>query len=124
MTFLELLVVILSQGMMFRHRKKWPNSKKLLRAAKVLYFLFHIITKFFKHSDNKTELKYLYDTIKIVSNYISDYINKAHGRIYGLTPNEILNGNIPFKDNYQQDMIRARKNRFEQNRLIECCENK
>ena len=72
----------------------------------------------------KNELKNLQDTITYLSTSVPDYNNKPHGRLYGLTPNEVLNGNIPVKDNYQQDMIEARKNRLEQNRLIECCENK
>ena len=36
----------------------------------------------------------------------------------------VSDGNIPVKNNYQQDMIKARKNRLEQNRLIECCQSK
>jgi len=59
-----------------------------------------------------------------LSTSVPDYNNKLHGRLYGLTPNEVLNGNIPVKNNYQQDMIKTRKNRLKQNRLIECCENK
>ena len=65
----------------------------------------------------KNELKDLNDTFKYLSMSVPDYNNKPHGRLYGLTPNEVLNGNIPVKDNYQQDMIKARKNRLEQNRL-------
>jgi hypothetical protein len=72
----------------------------------------------------KNELKDLNDTFKYLSNSVPDYNNKPHGRLYGLTPNEVLNGNIPVKDNYQQDMIKARTNRLKHNRLIECCENK
>ncbi len=72
----------------------------------------------------KNELKDFEDTVTYLSTSVPDYNNKPHGRLYGLTPNEVLNGNVPVKDNYQQDMIEARKNRLEQNRLIECCENK
>ena len=72
----------------------------------------------------KNELKDFEDTVTYLSTYVPDYNNKPHGRLYGLTPNEVLNGIIPVKDNYQQDMIEARKNRLKQNRLIECCKNK
>ena len=72
----------------------------------------------------KKELKDFEDTVTYLLSSVPDYNNKPHGRLYGLTPNEVLNGIIPVKDNYQQDMIEARKNRLEQNRLIECCENK
>jgi putative transposase len=69
-------------------------------------------------------LKDFGDTVTYLLTSVPDYTNKPRGRLYGLTPNEVLNGNIPVKDNYQQDMIKARKNRLEQNRLIECCEKK
>ena len=72
----------------------------------------------------KKDLKDLNDTIRYLSNSVDDYNDNPHGKLYGLTPNEVLNGIIPVKDNYQQDMIKARKNRLKQNRLIECCENK
>ena len=72
----------------------------------------------------KKELKDLHETIKYLSTSVPDYNNKPHGRLYGLTPIEVLNGTTPVKDNYQQDMIEARKNRLEQNRLIECCQSK
>ena len=64
----------------------------------------------------------LNDTIRYLSNSVDDYNDKPHGKLYGLTPNEVLNGNIPVKDNFKQDMIKARKNRLKQNRLVECCE--
>jgi hypothetical protein len=72
----------------------------------------------------KKELKDFENTVTHLSTSVPDYNNKPHGRLNGLTPNEVLNGIIPVKDNYQQDMIKARKNRLKQNRLIECCENK
>ena len=72
----------------------------------------------------KRDLKDLNDTIRYLSTSIPDYNNKPHGKLFGFTPNEVLNGTIPVKDNYQQDMVKARKNRLKQNRLIECCENK
>ena len=36
--------------------KEIAKCKKLLRAAKALYFLFHTISSLFKHADNKDEL--------------------------------------------------------------------
>ena len=72
----------------------------------------------------KKELKDLQDTVTYLSTSVTDYNNKPHGRLYGLTPIEVLNGIVPVKDKCQQDMIKARKNRVNQNRLIECCENK
>ena len=60
----------------------------------------------------KKELKDFEDTVTYLSTSVPDYNNKPHGRLYGLTPYEVLNGNVPVKDKYQQDMIEARKNRL------------
>ena len=72
----------------------------------------------------KNELKDLQDTVTYLSTSVPDYNNKPHGRLYGLTPNEVLDGIVPDKKRFQQDMIKARLRRLEQNRLIECCESK
>ena len=72
----------------------------------------------------KEGIKDFEDTVTYLSTAVPDYNNKSHGRLCGLSPNEVLNKNIPVKDNYQQDTIEGRKNRLKQNRLIECCENK
>ena len=89
--------------------------------------MFPVLSKLYDWSGThlpSKELKDFDDTAMYLWTSVPDYNNKPHGRLYGFTPNEVLNGIIPVKDNYQQDMIEARKNRLEQNRLIECCENK
>jgi len=43
--------------------KEIAKCKKLLRAAKALYFLFHTITSLFKHADNKDEVLRLHKTV-------------------------------------------------------------
>jgi hypothetical protein len=43
--------------------KEIAKCKKLLRAAKALYFLFHTITSLFKYADNKDELLRLNKTV-------------------------------------------------------------
>ena len=72
----------------------------------------------------KKELKDLNDTFKYLSTSVPDYNNKPHDRLYGLTPNEVLNGNEPAKDNYQNDIAEARKKRLLQNQSKECCQSK
>ena len=72
----------------------------------------------------KNELKDLQDTVTYLSTSVPDYNNKPHGRLYGLTPIEVLNGNVPVKDNYKNDIAEARKKRLLQTQSIECCENK
>jgi hypothetical protein len=72
----------------------------------------------------KNELKDLNDTFKYLSMSVPDYNKKPHGRLFGLTPNEVLNGSEPAKDNYQNDIAEARKKRLLQNQSIECCLSK
>ncbi len=72
----------------------------------------------------KNELKDLNDTFKYLSMSVPDYNKKPHGSLYGLTPNEVLNGNEPAKDNYQNDIAEARKKRLLQNQSKECCQSK
>ena len=48
----------------------------------------------------KKDLKDINDTINYLSKSIDDYNNKPHGRLYGHTPIEILNGQNPDKDIY------------------------
>ena len=72
----------------------------------------------------KRDLKDLNDTIRYLSNSVDDYNDKPHGKLYGLTPYEVLNGNEPAKDNYQNDIAEARKKRLLQNQSIECCQSK
>ena len=72
----------------------------------------------------KKDLQDLNDTIRYLSNSVDDYNDKPHGKLYGLTPNEVLNGNEPAKDNYQNDIAEARKKRLLQNQSKECCQSK
>jgi transposase InsO family protein len=72
----------------------------------------------------KKELKDLHDTFNYLSMSVPDYNNKPHGRLYGLTPNEVLNGNDPAKDNWQNDIAEARKKRLLQNQSTACCQSK
>ena len=51
--------------------KEIAKCKKLLRAAKALYFLFHTISSLFKHADNKDEL------LKLNKSLILDTIEKT-----------------------------------------------
>ena len=49
----------------------------------------------------KKELKDFEDTVTYLLSSVPDHNNKPHGRLSGLIPNEVLNGNVPVKDNYQ-----------------------
>lgn len=70
----------------------------------------------------KKELQDFDETKALLTSTIPDYNNKPHGQLYGLTPNEVLQGDIPTKNNYRQDIIQSRKNRITQNQQASCCE--
>lgn len=72
----------------------------------------------------KKDLKDYTETKNYLSYSIVDYNNKPHGKLYGLTPIEVLNGEKPNKDIFKNDIANAKKNRLIQNQSIECCESK
>jgi len=43
---------------------------------------------------------------------IPDYNQKPHGALYGLTPTEVLNGERPSRDQFQDEKLKARKTRL------------
>ena len=53
----------------------------------------------------------------------SEVLGRQWDWIMHLTPYEVLNGNNPAKDNYQNDIAEARKARLFQNQSIECCQS-
>jgi len=53
---------------------------------------------------------------------VADYNNKPHGSIYGFTPNEVVNGEIPDNSVYQNSKIEAKKQRLLLNQITKCCE--
>ncbi len=69
----------------------------------------------------KNNLKNLDELQKCLASSVPNYNNKPHGRIYGFTPNEVLDGAIPTTDVYSIQKLEARKLRNEQNKLILCC---
>jgi hypothetical protein len=93
------------------------------------FFIHFVQLQYLPHQLNpsyylfKNELKDLNDTFKYLSMSVPDYNKKPHGRLFGLTPNEVLNGSEPAKDNYQNDIAEARKKRLLQNQSIECCQS-
>jgi len=104
-----------------------PNINQLIAQKDIIQYnsMVESVNKHVKYYYLfKKELKAFEDTVTYLLSSVPDYNNKPHGRLHGLNPNEALNGIIPVKDKYQQDMIKARKKRLKQNRLIECCENK
>lgn len=67
----------------------------------------------------KKILKDFAETINYLSHSIVDYNSKPHGKLYGLTPAEVLNGQKPNKETFRKDIAKARKNRLIQNQSIE-----
>jgi len=72
----------------------------------------------------KKDLKDYNETANYLKQSIPDYNNKPHGRLYGLAPFEVLEGEVPSKDKFKIDKENARKERLKQNMKVECCEKK
>ena len=70
----------------------------------------------------KTDLKDYPETVNYLKRSIPDYNHKPHGALYGLTPFEVLNGEIPSRDMFKEEKTEARKTRLIMNQKIECCE--
>ena len=51
---------------------------------------------------------------------VPDYNNKPHGSLFGFTPNEVCDGQIPVKDLLKDKMIAARAVRVAENRKSNC----
>ena len=69
----------------------------------------------------KKDLNDYQETVNYLERSIPDYNQKPHGALYGLTPTEVLNGEIPSRDQFQDEKLKARKNRLMMNQKIECC---
>lgn len=59
---------------------------------------------------------------KHLTDSVEDYNNKPHGRLHGFTPLEVLDGTAPIPNQFQQDIINARKERIMQNQEMKCCQ--
>jgi putative transposase len=70
----------------------------------------------------KKDLKDYQETVNYLKGSIPDYNQKPHGTLYGLTPSEVLNGEIPSRDQFTDEKLRARKIRLMMNQKMECCE--
>ena len=70
----------------------------------------------------KNELKDFKETSSFLLKSIPDYNHKPHGALFGLTPFEVLNGEIPSRDKFTEEKLEARKNRLIMNQKVECCE--
>jgi len=72
----------------------------------------------------KKDLKDYNETANYVKQSIPDYNNKPHGRLYGLTPFEVLEGEVPSKDKFKIDNGKCKERKIKQNMKVECCEKK
>jgi len=60
------------------------------------------------------------EPIKVLNNALKDYNNMPQKNLCGLTPNEVLNGNIPDKHKFKMQIENARKRRVAVNQQIIC----
>ncbi len=60
------------------------------------------------------------ELIKVLDNALADYNNMPQNNLHGLTPNEVLSGNIPDKHKFTIQIANARKRRVAVNQRITC----
>lgn len=87
-------------------------SNSMIEAAnkKLKYnFLYH------HHIANYEEL------VKYVEPSVNDYNNRPHHVLHGLTPLEVLHGQIPGPDKYATQIQQSKANRLKENKKIKCC---
>ncbi|MGD2033807.1 MAG: DDE-type integrase/transposase/recombinase [Bacteroidales bacterium] len=68
-----------------------------------------------------TKLEDIYQTVKYLNCAVSQYNNKPHSSLYGLTPTEVFNGTLPNKDMYKPALLQAAKKRKEINLSCRDC---
>ena len=83
--------------------KEIAKCKKLLRAAKALYFLFHTITSLFKHANNKDELLRLHKTVILNTIEKKKYQNSIFQLCQPRHPNQLLPTEVDIVKNYLLD---------------------
>jgi putative transposase len=63
-----------------------------------------------------------YDSlVKYVEQSVNDYNNRPHHVLHGLTPLEVLQGQIPNPHVYATKILQAKANRLTENKKIKCC---
>jgi hypothetical protein len=60
------------------------------------------------------------DLYKLLAIIVEEYNNKPHSALFGLTPNEVLKGQIPDKNLFANDITNARKKRYTINNNEAC----
>ncbi len=63
------------------------------------------------------------ELIKVLDNALADYNNMPQKNLYGLTPDEVLNGNIPDKHKFKMQIANARKRRVGANQNVACTDD-
>lgn len=59
--------------------------------------------------------------VKYVEQSVNDYNNRPHHVLHGLTPIEVLQGQIPSPHSYTNQIQQAKANRLTENKKIRCC---
>ncbi|MBK9635361.1 MAG: transposase [Bacteroidetes bacterium] len=81
------------------------NANKQLKYC----FLYHQKIEDFEH------------LLPFVQKAIEDFNNRPHGVLNGFTPMEVLNGQLPLKIDYSEQLAIAKANRIALNRKIKAC---
>lgn len=91
---------------------------------------FHFSNSMIENANKQLKYCFLYHQkiadfehlLPFVENAIVDFNNRPHGVLNGFTPIEVLNGQMPIKVDYSEQMALSTANRIALNRKIkECC---
>ncbi len=63
------------------------------------------------------------ELVKVLDNALTDYNHMPQKNLYGLTPDEVLNGNIPDKHKFKMQITNARKKRISANQYVACTDD-
>jgi len=69
----------------------------------------------------KKDLKDFNETFLYLEKSIEDYNHKPHGKLFGLTPLEVLNGKVPARNLFRNQIKLASRLRVQQNMEMQCC---
>lgn len=67
-----------------------------------------------------SDLQNFSDVENKLPDLVNDYCNKPHGALYGLSPNEVMDGEIPDKFMFSQQIKQAGIGRRQQNQNVQC----
>lgn len=88
-------------------------------------FANNMVEAFHKKFKNEFLQNYMFenhsDLVAALQPLIFEYNNQYHGSLFGYSPKEVLDGAIPDKDKFKEELANSRAKRLEANKSFNCC---